>query len=129
LLERNLPDLKEVEEYNQRIEEMDKMKFEIAKNINGLEQECETFELQMNKLSQQLENLELEKTSIEQETIHDLPAIKHALSLYTNISNIRWDYENPQVKGCKSKIESIVPDKRSIRTFKTYIMNLTFSFY
>jgi chromosome segregation ATPase len=101
LLERNLPEPSEIEEYNQRIEEMDKIKFEAAKNINGLEQESESLESQVSKLTQQLEQLQLRKTAIDQEAAIELPAIKYALSIYSTISNIRWDYENPKVKGCK----------------------------
>jgi chromosome segregation ATPase len=101
VLERDLPGPNEIEEYNQRIEEIDKAKFEIAKSINGLEQECESLESQLNKLAEQLGNLQLKKIVIEQEATSDLPAIRFSWSLYSNLSNIRWDYENAQVKGCK----------------------------
>ena len=100
-MERDLPESSEIEEYNKRIEEIDKAKFEIAKNINGIEQECESLESQLNKLTEQLGSLQLKKMEIEQEAASDLPAIRFSWSLYSNLSNIRWDYENAQVKGCK----------------------------
>jgi hypothetical protein len=78
-----------------------------------LSEKGESMQRQMNELAQELVLAQKRVAAAKNAEEVSVPKIKHALNLYANISNIRWDFNTiDRVKGYIA-----VPDEGAVRPF------------
>ena len=54
---------------------------------------------QLDEVEKRFAVVAAEQMSMEQQLAVDVPHVKHSISLYANVSGIRWDYESPAIEG------------------------------
>jgi hypothetical protein len=72
----------------------------------------------MNQQKAERSKLEKAAASTQESEVVEVPRVKYGLSLYTNISNIRWDYKTQKVAGCKFLFQF---DKQTDLYFLSYL--------
>jgi len=90
----------------QQIKKMDKEKSSISKVIMGTEADCEKLSAQTAQLDDEIKNVKSYHSSLDIDSGIEIHSTRILISLYSNLSNIRWDYDEPTlVKGYVSKGE------------------------
>lgn len=51
------------------------------------------------ELEQQLKSLQIEHENVEKSAVVQVPLMKHSLSLYANITKIKWDFSSENIAG------------------------------
>lgn len=97
----------------QETKEIERKQDAVRDEISKLSEKGEAMHRQMNELSQELMLAEKRVATAKSAEEISVPKIKHALNLYANISNIRWDFNTiDRVKGYIA-----VPEDGSLRPF------------
>ena len=73
-------------------------------------------------LEQQLQNLQLEHQAVENSAVVQVPLMKHSLSLYANITKIKWDFSSDNIAG------SMINTDTGKRSFKRSLIGLMAGF-
>ncbi|KAL1495961.1 hypothetical protein AB1Y20_014602 [Prymnesium parvum] len=68
-------------------------------NIKKLRQETEGLREKVHTVEGKARELAMREQQIKQEESVEVPRARHTISLYANISSIRWDYNSENVKG------------------------------
>lgn len=97
----------------QETKEIERKQDNVRDEISKLSEKGEGMHRQMSELTQELALAEKRVAAAKNAEEISVPKIKHALNLYANISNIRWDFNTTdRVKGYIA-----VPDDGSLRPF------------
>lgn len=76
--------------HDEALEKLEKVRFSVAKECNGLEQSFGEKELEMQRLEREILELESQVETAKETTTVDMPKIQYAFSLYGMISKIQW---------------------------------------
>lgn len=105
--------------HKERVRRIEEEKFALARTVSAVEEECQylnpplsnpssmmltmcprSIERTVRDLSDRLEAVQRERIALEQRpTEAEEPAVRYRTSLYSNISNIRWDFKSGDIKG------------------------------
>lgn len=76
--------------------------------LQALEGQEELLGHQMQEIETQKRDINEQLMELKQSKLVEIPLIKHALSLYANITNLRWHYDSDaSVKGYVTKIDDV----------------------
>ncbi|XP_045213697.2 kinetochore protein Spc24-like isoform X2 [Mercenaria mercenaria] len=84
----------------------------VQKNQQELSAKCQALQKEREKLLEEKENLSEEKERLANETMISLPKRREELSLFNNISRIRWDFE-----GSKNDVRGYISNKTDVKPF------------
>ncbi|XP_060559199.1 kinetochore protein Spc24-like [Ruditapes philippinarum] len=84
----------------------------VQKNQQELSAKCQVLQKEKEKLLEEKENLSEEKERLANETMISLPKRREELSLFNNISRIRWDFE-----GSKNDVKGYISNKTDVKPF------------
>ncbi|KJE92402.1 hypothetical protein CAOG_03380 [Capsaspora owczarzaki ATCC 30864] len=85
-------------------------KFALAKSINHLDRDNQALTSTMHKLDGDLDAIQARRQAVEQARTVGVPQNKSIVSLYMNITNIKWDFEQDNlVKGFVTKNNDVRP--------------------
>lgn len=85
------------------IEEREK----ILLGMQAMEQQGQLLEQQMLEIEAQKRDMQEQLLELKQSKLVEIPLIKHALGLYANITNLRWQYDADTVKGHITKTDDV----------------------
>ena len=75
--------------------------------MQAMEQQGQLMEQKMLEIEAQKRDLEEQMLELKQSKLVEIPLIKHALGLYANITNLRWQYEADSIKGTIVKADDV----------------------
>jgi len=115
----------------QETKEVERKQDAVRDEIGKLNEQAEGMHRQMSELQQEWSLAEKRVAAARNAEEISVPKIKHALSLYANISNIRWDFNTTErVKGYIATNGSVRPfdlDKRHMKAYEVanFLWDLT----
>ena len=76
--------------------------------LQAMEGQSELVTHQLRELEAQKHDLKEQELELKNTKLTEIPVIKHALGLYANITNLRWNYDSDQVvKGHITKNDDV----------------------
>ena len=71
----------------------------VDENIRRLQAETEGLRQRISGAEAKAQELSAQEQQVRQQESLEVPRARHTISLYANISSIRWDYSSTSVKG------------------------------
>jgi len=84
----------------QTIEKLENDKFAEVRAVSSMEQECESLESSVRQLQDQLKALQTKAEIMDKDAQMEEPVLAASMALFSQITNIFWDYDSQFVKGC-----------------------------
>ena len=84
-----------------RLTSLEARKQQLLEEIMRLRQAKDSSSAALQSLTQQMAALRTATATLMADHSATVPRVRHSLSLYANISSIRWDYDSEAVAGCK----------------------------
>jgi hypothetical protein len=75
--------------------------------LRAMEGQGELISHKMLEIEAQKQDINEQLMELKQSKLVEIPVIKHALGLYANITNLRWDYDAKTVKGYIAKTDDV----------------------
>lgn len=104
--------LQENKENREAVSKLEKEKCSKTKRIEKLNADLESLENSVREVHLESSKLQKEKASIQHQASDALPKTKYSFSLYSNITRLRWDYDNED-----DKLQGFVTSLRDVRPF------------
>lgn len=95
------------EEESRRLKQALEEKESIQLQIQALEGQSELLDHKLKDIEAKKQDLEEQMLELKQTKLVEIPVIKHALGLYANITNLRWQYDTEDIKGHVSKADDV----------------------
>eukprot|EP01138_Halocafeteria_seosinensis_P016427 gb/GECG01016758.1/.p1 GENE.gb/GECG01016758.1/~~gb/GECG01016758.1/.p1 ORF type:complete len:222 (+),score=51.42 gb/GECG01016758.1/:1-666(+) len=83
-----------IKEHRERLQKLEQDKDEVRQQLKQYKEEKENAQERTQEINQQIDAISEATEKLKADTEARIPRVKHTLSLYANISNIRWDYDN-----------------------------------
>ena len=104
------------EEHVAQMAELDAQRAALQQKLAALEAECTSAEGEVAKLRRQKADVDARAAAVEAEKVAQVPRLQYSMSLFANISKIKWDFaaydDGGRVKGSLS-----VPGSEEVRAF------------
>ncbi len=103
----------EIERVERGEEEMNMLRQALEEKENALlklramEGQEELIAHKMQEIEAQKRDINEQMLELKQSKLVEIPVIKHALGLYANITNLRWDYNANTIKGYIAKTDDV----------------------
>lgn len=75
--------------------------------VEALEGQHRVLEGKLAEVESQKHDIAESLLELKQNKLQEIPIIKHALGLYANITNLRWDYEADSIKGHVTRADDV----------------------
>jgi len=98
------------EAHKLKLAEYEREKGMIERNINGMLGDIEDLKESMDQLVVEERKVKDREEDIEEETTVEVPRVRNMLSLYDNITRLKWVYTTDQVAG-------VITKPTEVRTF------------
>eukprot|EP00007_Cunea_sp_BSH-02190019_P009621 CAMPEP_0174241094 /NCGR_PEP_ID=MMETSP0417-20130205/21766_1 /TAXON_ID=242541 /ORGANISM="Mayorella sp, Strain BSH-02190019" /LENGTH=191 /DNA_ID=CAMNT_0015320289 /DNA_START=59 /DNA_END=630 /DNA_ORIENTATION=- len=103
------PEMEELNTIREKSEWLANEAVSSAQAVKEMEKEQKELEARLQQLSVENEKLVQSEKQLRSETIVDAPKVAHSLSLYKNISRVKWDYDAASMKGVITRRTEVYP--------------------
>ncbi|KAL6061054.1 hypothetical protein QOT17_013110 [Balamuthia mandrillaris] len=95
-----------------QLHRMDRLKQEknfVEQNLKALDKQMKSLRLASQEISKAEVQIKAKEVAVDQETRVEIPRVRHLLSLYDQITKLRWDYDSKHIKGFVSLPNDLRP--------------------